>query len=70
MRDHQGRGLGQEIVRRLVEQCRGHRKIILYANPGTEPFYERLGFLRMTTAMAIWDDPAAALAAGLLREGP
>jgi GNAT superfamily N-acetyltransferase len=65
---HQGRGLGKEIVRDLVRQCRGHRKIILYANPGTEPFYRQLGFLPMTTAMAIWHDPAAAVAAGLLRE--
>lgn len=66
--DHQGRGLGQAIVRDLIEQCHGHRKIILYANPGAEPFYRRLGFLPMTTAMAIWHDPAAAVAAGVLRE--
>jgi hypothetical protein len=36
----------------------GHKKIILYANPGTKPCYARLGFLRMNTAMAIWRDPA------------
>ena len=68
--DHQGRGLGQAIVRDLVRQCHGHRKIILYANPGAEPFYRRLGFLPMTTAMAIWHDPTAAVAAGLLRDDP
>lgn len=68
--DHQGTGLGREVVLRLVEQCRGHRKITLYANPGTENFYRRLGFLPMTTAMAIWHDPAAAIAAGLLRNDP
>ena len=66
---HQGRGLGQAIVRHLVEQCRGHKKIILYANPGAEPFYARLGFLPMNTAMAIWADPASAVAAGILRDG-
>jgi predicted N-acetyltransferase YhbS len=66
--DHQGRGLGQAIVRDLVQQCHGHRKIILYANPGAEPFYRRLGFLPMNTAMAIWHDPAAGVAAGLLRD--
>jgi GNAT superfamily N-acetyltransferase len=65
--DHQGRGLGQAIVRDLVRQCQGHRKILLYANPGAEPFYRRLGFLPMNTAMAIWDDPASAVAAGILR---
>jgi len=65
--DHQGRGLGREVVRRLVSAASGHKKILLYANPGTEPFYERLGFLRMNTAMAIWHAPAAAVATGLLR---
>ena len=34
--DHQGRGLGQEVIRRLVEPSKGHKKIILYANPGAE----------------------------------
>jgi GNAT superfamily N-acetyltransferase len=66
--DHQGRGLGKAIMRSLVEQCAGHRKIILYANPGAEPFYRRLGFLPMTTAMAIWQDAVGGVAAGLLRD--
>jgi GNAT superfamily N-acetyltransferase len=65
--DHQRRGLGQAIVRELVNLSRDHKKIILYANPGTEEFYARLGFLRMNTAMAIWQDPARAVGAGLLR---
>ncbi|MFC5905933.1 GNAT family N-acetyltransferase [Streptacidiphilus monticola] len=64
--DHQGQGLGSAIIRRLVERAAGHKKIILYANPGTEPFYQGLGFLRMTTAMAIWSEPDRALEAGLL----
>jgi GNAT superfamily N-acetyltransferase len=59
---NQGQGLGQAIVGRLVEQARGHRKIILYAVPGKEGFYARFGFRRMTTAMAIFDDPALAAA--------
>jgi GNAT superfamily N-acetyltransferase len=64
--DHQGRGLGRAIIRRLVEMADGHKKIILYANPGTEGFYESLGFLHMQTAMAIWQDNEAAMAAGIL----
>jgi GNAT superfamily N-acetyltransferase len=64
--DHQGRGLGKAIIRRLVELSKGHKKIILYANPGTEGFYGKLGFLRMNTAMAIWHDPASAIEAGVL----
>ena len=65
--DHQSRGLGSEIIRRLSEATRGHTTIILYANPGTEAFYRRLGFLPMNTAMAIWDDPEAAIRSGVLR---
>lgn len=68
--DHQGRGLGRAIIQRLVDLAEGHRKIILYANPGTEGFYTRLGFLRMNTAMAIWSDPASAVESGLLRAEP
>jgi predicted N-acetyltransferase YhbS len=65
---HQGRGLGDEIIARLLEQARGHRKIILYAVPGKEGFYARFGFRRMTTAMAIFDDPARAAASGYVTE--
>lgn len=63
---HQGRGLGKAIVARLVEQARGHRKIILYAVPGKEAFYARFGFRRMSTAMAIFDDPELAGARGYI----
>ena len=65
---HQGLGLGKQIVARLVERSRGHRKIILYAVPGKEAFYKKLGFKRMTTAMAIFDDQALALERGYLNE--
>jgi GNAT superfamily N-acetyltransferase len=64
--DHQGRGLGSGIMRRLVELARGHKKIILYASPGTEAFYDGLGFLPMKTAMGIWSDPGRAIEIGLL----
>src|SRR5690606_7435407 len=65
---HQGQGLGRQIVGRLVELSRGHKKIILYAVPGKEPFYERFGFRRMRTAMAIFEDQQAAIARGYLEE--
>jgi GNAT superfamily N-acetyltransferase len=68
--DHQGHGLGSEVIRRLVDAAGGHKKIILYANPGTESFYATLGFLPMNTAMAIWQDQAHAVEVGLLRAAP
>jgi GNAT superfamily N-acetyltransferase len=68
--DHQGRGLGTAIIAKLVDLSHGHKKIILYANPGTEGFYVKLGFLRMNTAMAVWHDPASAVASGILSANP
>jgi len=65
--DRQGHGLGKAIIGQLVAAA-GHKKIILYARPGTEGFYTGQGFLQMNTAMAIWHDPADAISAGLLRE--
>jgi ribosomal protein S18 acetylase RimI-like enzyme len=63
---YHGKGLGKEIVGRLLRQSRSHRKIILYCVPGTESFYEAFGFRRMTTAMAIFEDQAGAFARGHL----
>jgi ribosomal protein S18 acetylase RimI-like enzyme len=65
---HQGTGLGKQIVGRLVELSRGHKKIILYAVPGKEPFYRKFGFLRMKTAMAIFENQGLALERGYLSE--
>jgi predicted GNAT family acetyltransferase len=66
--DHQGRGLGSAVISELVRLAGDHKKIIMYANPGTERVYTRLGFLPMSTAMAIWRDRDHAIATGLLRE--
>lgn len=65
--DHQGVGLGKAVIGELVRRSSGHKKILLYANPGTEGFYAALGFLPMNTAMAIWSDPGGAVKSGLLR---
>jgi ribosomal protein S18 acetylase RimI-like enzyme len=65
---HQGHGLGKAIVQRLVDMSAGHKKIILYAVPGKEPFYRKLGFMRMKTAMAIFEDQAAAIARGHIED--
>ena len=54
--EYQGKGLGKQIVQRLIEQSDGHKKIILYSNPGKEGFYSKLGFKKMNTAMAIFQN--------------
>lgn len=65
---HQGTGVGKEIVAKLVALSEGHKKIILYAVPGKEPFYRRFGFRRMLTAMAIFENQAQALERGYVSE--
>lgn len=61
---HQGTGVGKEIVAQLVALSAGHKKIILYSVPGKEPFYQRFGFRRMRTAMAIFENQAQAVERG------
>ena len=66
--DFQGQGLGKAIISKLRDLSAGHKKIILYAVPGKEGFYKKLGFKRMSTAMAIFKNQEGALAAGLLND--
>jgi GNAT superfamily N-acetyltransferase len=65
---HQGTGLGQEVVKRLVQLSAGHKKMILYSVPGKEGFSRKLGFLRMLTAMAIFENPSKAIERGHLSD--
>src|ERR1043165_3045881 len=65
---HQGTGLGQKLRGALGGPPRGHKKIILYAAPGREPFYRKFGFLRMKTAMAIFENQQAQLERGYLTD--
>ncbi|MCF6209824.1 MAG: GNAT family N-acetyltransferase [Gammaproteobacteria bacterium] len=66
--EYQGIGIGKSIVSRLIASSKGHKKIILYACPGKEPFYKRLGFKRMSTAMAIFENQNQAIESGFLNE--
>lgn len=65
---HQGTGVGKEIVAKLIKLSHGHKKIILYAVPGKEPFYRRFGFRRMLTAMAIFENQSQAFERGYVSE--
>lgn len=66
--EHQGRGLGKQVVLNLVRLSQGHKKIILYANPGKEGFYATLGFKQMNTAMAIFQNESEMLKNGTISE--
>ncbi|MCF6236936.1 MAG: GNAT family N-acetyltransferase [Gammaproteobacteria bacterium] len=66
--EFQGLGVGKKIISKLVELSAGHKKIILYACPGKEPFYKKLGFKRMSTAMAIFENQSHAVESGFVNE--
>ncbi len=50
--EYQGQGIGSGIIRKLVDSANVD-VVILYSAPGKETFYQRLGFRKMKTAMAI-----------------
>lgn len=66
--EYQGKGLGKNIIQELIDRSNGHKKIILYSYPGKEGFYNKLGFRRMCTAMAIFANQEQALEWGLIRD--
>ena len=66
--DYQGFGIGKAIVNKLVEFSDGYNKIILFASKGKEPFYAKLGFDKMNTAMAIFKNRQRVLDMGLVSE--
>lgn len=54
--EYQGRGIGSTIVQHLVQSANVD-VVMLFAAPGKEAFYERFGFRKMKTAMAIMPNP-------------
>lgn len=59
--DYQGKGIGKDIINKLIELSKGHNKIILYSIPRKEQFYFKLGFDKMNTAMAIFKNKEQAI---------
>ena len=64
--DYQGFGLGKAITQKLLDDVKGYNKILLFANIGKDGFYEKLGFEKMTTAMAIFKNQDKARDRGLI----
>jgi ribosomal protein S18 acetylase RimI-like enzyme len=54
--EYQGRGLGREIMRFVADRSMAPH-ILLYAAPGKERFYSKLGYREMKTAMTKYFDP-------------
>ena len=49
---YQGRGIGQELMRRMLDELAGFYAIDLICDPEMQPFYARLG-MRPASAMII-----------------
>jgi GNAT superfamily N-acetyltransferase len=56
--DFQGQGIGKLIIQTIVAQL-PNCNLILYATPGMEGFYRKLGFGAMKTGMARFVNPQA-----------
>ncbi len=54
--EFQRQGIGRLIMTRILERLAGCN-VILYAAPGKEVFYQKLGLRRMKTGMALFRNP-------------
>jgi ribosomal protein S18 acetylase RimI-like enzyme len=53
--EYQGRGIGSELMRRILAQLDGLYMVDVSCDAPLEPFYSRLGFQRLDRAMGIRD---------------
>jgi ribosomal protein S18 acetylase RimI-like enzyme len=63
--EYQGKGIGSDIIQHLVQHANVD-VVMLYAVPGSEAFYQRFGFDKMKTAMAIFPDQEQGRKRGLI----
>jgi ribosomal protein S18 acetylase RimI-like enzyme len=56
--EFQGKGIGSTIVKSILTRL-SHCSLILFAAPGKEGFYEKLGLRKMKTGMALFTNPEA-----------
>jgi ribosomal protein S18 acetylase RimI-like enzyme len=58
MPEAQGKGIGKVIIQEILNRL-PNCNIILYATPGMQGFYRKLGFGSMKTGMALFTSPQA-----------
>jgi aralkylamine N-acetyltransferase len=63
--EYQGRGIGKQIMGFLADRSKAPA-ILLYAVPGREGFYAKLGYRKMKTAMAKFPNPEAQQKSGYI----
>ncbi|WP_414052748.1 GNAT family N-acetyltransferase [Macrococcus animalis] len=52
--NYQGHGIARNLVQQLLDQFESLSCIHLISTTGNEEFYKRLGFKKLTTAMAVY----------------
>ena len=57
IREYQGKGIGKIIMQNILRRV-SHCNIILYASPGKEGFYQKHGFRKMKTGLALFKKEA------------
>jgi aralkylamine N-acetyltransferase len=63
--EYQGRGIGKQIMTFLADRSKAE-SALLFAVPGKEGFYSKLGYRRMKTAMAKFPNPDGHQKAGYI----
>ncbi|WP_319764705.1 GNAT family N-acetyltransferase [Maridesulfovibrio sp.] len=64
--EYQSIGLGKKMMTAMMERL-GSVSTILYAVPGKEGFYKKMGFIPMLTAMGCFQDEAGMIERGYLK---
>lgn len=64
--EYQGDGLGKRMMEAMIERL-ATDNVVLWAVPGKEGFYRKLGFYPMLTAMALVQDPPLQAKKGYLK---
>jgi len=54
--EYQGKGIGKLIIQKIMQQV-SNCTVVLYASPGKEGFYQKYGFRKMKTGMALFTKP-------------
>jgi aralkylamine N-acetyltransferase len=65
--EYQGRGVGKAILTALMDKIACGRTL-LYAVPGKEEFYKKMGFARLLTGMGRFVDPDVARQKGYIAD--
>ncbi len=65
---YQGKGIGKSIMVALLEKLPRSAPVLIYAAPGKQEFYRKLGFGKLKTGMGLFPNPEVSRLKGYLEE--